>query len=154
MPVETTYCRFICDVEIGPLVEWMAANAHGMWPSPSAPNKPQRIQGSDFPKDVFAETIAEVMEHFPTGIPDAPMLSRVLPGQSHAMHVDSQRADWATRIHLPLVTNPGCWVAWEDGPRFSLGLGKAYTFDTLSRHAFGNDGNCERIHLVFDVRAS
>ena len=100
-----------------------------------------------------------------------PMLSRMLPGQSHDFHVDIQRADWITRVHVPIVTNPGCWMAWENAEKKAYWLehydtlpnvrdiaevvhfeaGRAYSFNTLERHSFGNDGETERVHLIFEV---
>jgi hypothetical protein len=98
------------------------------------------------------------------------MLSRMLPGQAHPFHVDRQRADWITRIHVPIVTNPLAWIAFEaenepvhpGNEAVELGnvllcnkvhflAGKAYSFNTLERHAFGNDGDTERVHLIFEV---
>ena len=86
---------------------------------------------------------------------DAVMFSRMLPGQSHPMHIDNQRAGWITRVHVPLVTNPGAWILFEEiGQRVHFDVSLAYTFNTFKRHAFGNDGETERVHLLFDVFAA
>ncbi len=158
---------YLCDVDIAPLAAWLAEGDKG-WPAPSTPSKPQRVR--EIPAALLEPIYAGVLESFswvlavkaeretgklPNSIsmaPADPMLSRMLPGQSHPMHVDRQRADWITRVHVPIVTNPGCWMAWEEeDQRVHFEAGKAYSFDTTARHAFGNDGESERIHLIFEV---
>ncbi len=147
----TTRCwTCLGTVEVGPLYEWLAL-ARPHWPAPSGPSKPQRIEG---PAELVHAVVGQVLGYLDVDlIAHRPVLSRVLPGQSHDWHVDKQRSDWVTRIHVPLVTNFGCWMAWEEeeGMRIHFEVGKAYTFDTSRRHAFGNHGPSERIHLMFDV---
>lgn len=195
----------ICTVDVGPLVAWLREQPPS-WPE-VAPTKPQRVFVLP---DVFAPVIAFVLVHFWDNMAGRqaevavhqPMLSRLLSGQSHPMHVDSQRADWITRVHVPVTTNERCWFQWEEeceqievrmlrgditdeaklplpfkdqdkqrvgdvvGLRFDgqytvgevllykkvrFEVGKAYSFDTTRRHAFSNDGDTERVHLIFDV---
>ncbi len=122
------------------------------WSRPAYPDKPQRafrMQEAPAARAIIHEVLSCLWGNLVTA--DA-MLSRMLPGQSHGMHVDIQPAHWLTRVHVPLVTNAGCWMRFEDeASDVHLAVGKAYTFDATRRHAFGNRGDTERIHLIFDV---
>lgn len=154
----------ICGVDVAPWVQWLTEDNHN-WPTDLAPNKPARVHEDGLPIDLLQSTYGVVLPHFGdsvmlAGLPNirpvvahAPMLSLMKPGQSHPYHVDRQRADWITRVHVPLTTNPGCWMAWEKdgGEHVHFDDGNAYTFNTLERHAFGNDGKTERVHLIFEV---
>lgn len=194
----TAPCSEICSVDVEPMVAWLRDNPQS-WPE-VAPTKPGRV----FVLPALFQAVAEkVMAEMAIALKQGtdldahqPMLSRMAPGQSHPMHVDSQRADWITRVHVPLVTNSGCWFMWEGdrriyecevcgnwpdedgvidhgrgcytqnedgggssmvdsegavGIKVHFEIGLAYTFDTTKRHAFGNNGETERIHLIFDV---
>ena len=154
----------ICPVDIAPLVQWLAT-ANLTWPD-KGPNKPSRIFDPPF---LFRSVIDGLLTHFGDDVKDKePMLSLMRAGQSHGMHVDSQFGGWVTRVHVPLVTNPGAWVAFEEDahqwhPVQGSGLlaevlntvhfaaGRAYTFDATRRHSFGNAGPEDRVHLIFDV---
>lgn len=135
----------LCPVDVTALAAWLPA---GGW-SIVAPTKPSRI--FDVPVHLLRPITDAVLTHFPACRPYLPMLSRMLPGVSHPMHVDRQEADWVTRIHVPVVTNPFCWLEFEDVGRIHFQVGHAYTFDALHRHSFGNGGDTERVHLIFDV---
>ena len=154
---------YICPVEIAPLLQWVEASA-GRWPEPSTPCKPSRIQGDRLPMDLVDPITAQVLAEFDPAaelhghpgkfIAAEPMLSRMLPGQSHGYHVDTQRADCVTRVHVPITTNPDAWIAFESligGLNMHLEAGHAYTFNTALRHAFGNNGETARVHLIFEV---
>ena len=136
-------------VDVAPLAEWLA-RARPHFPAPSAPSKPQRIEA---PPDLVVPVVAAVLAYPPVDLTaHRVVLSRVLPGQRHDLHVDKMRADWVTRIHVPILTNEGAWMLWEEeGRKVHFEAGKAYTFDATRRHAFGNDGPTERVHLMFDL---
>ncbi len=79
-------------------------------------------------------------------------LSRLVPGATYELHKDPQRQGWLTRVHVPLTTNPGCWMYFEgQGKRVHFECGKAYSFNTLESHHYANDGSADRVHLLFDV---
>ncbi len=54
-------------------------------------------------------------------------------------------------MHVPVVTNPGAWMCFKGTGRVHFEAGKAYSFDTLVMHNYGNDGDTDRVHLLFDV---
>lgn len=148
-PEKQPLWSYLCDVDVSALAEWLAfSELH--WPKLPSPDSPQRVFG---PVGRLVRPVVDaVLSHFPECHAPQTMLSRVRPGQSHPMHVDIQQGGWVTRVHVPVKTNPAAWLLWEEeGRRVHFGAGKAYTFDTLKRHAFGNDGHEERVHLIFDV---
>jgi hypothetical protein len=133
---------YICDVDISG-VEIPASG----WNTPAYPDKPQRIF-----EPVCRAVLATVLAHFPGCTARDTMLSRMRPGQVHGFHVDQQTTDtWVTRVHVPLVTNPGAWMRFDGHGFVHFEVGSAYTFDTNIRHQFGNDGTTDRVHLIFDV---
>lgn len=141
--------RRICAVDAAEAVRWLLEK-EPPFPEPSTPAKPQRVFW--FGPGVMSDLVTAVLAHFPGRAPHQVCLSRVRPGQRHPLHVDVQRSDWVTRVHVPLVTNPGAWMLFEEeGERVHFEAGHAYTFNTLARHAFGNDGDQDRTHLIFDV---
>lgn len=144
----------ICDVDVAALVAW----AEG--PGLDAPwivqqdraQKPQRLLL--VPNHLTAPLVDRVLACFRQRVRAwEVVLSRTPPGQAHTMHVDQGNpALWLTRVHVPLVTGPGSWHQFEGLERFHLAPGAAYTFNAHHRrHAFGNDGQAERVHLIFDV---
>ena len=155
----------ICTVDVAPLQAWLAATDQP-W-SVVAENKPGRVLAESWP-DTVQRAIHAVCSHFDCDcVASRVMLSRMRPGQSHPMHVDNQRSNWITRVHVPITTNPGCWMAFEEEGRWlpdhwerpevflpgrtHFAAGHAYTFNAVRRHAFGNDGETDRVHLIFDV---
>lgn len=56
----------------------------------------------------------------------------------------------ATRYHIPLVVNPGCWV-FHDGTWQQLEVGTVYQMDPTRTHGAVNWGAEVRLHLIVDV---
>lgn len=139
----------LCEVDVSELVEWLQ-RASPTWSSPASPTKPQRI--FEPPKHLVGPVVDAVLATFDRPVrPHDVILSRMGPDQAHPYHVDRQRPDWVTRVHVPLVTNRHAWMLFEGEDPVHFESGKAYSFDTTVRHAFGNDGPTERVHLIFDV---
>lgn len=196
---------YICAVDpaaLARLGEWL--DAAPLWPT-VAPTKPQRI--FEPPTAIVRPIMYQVLCEFDgvADVADSMMLSRMPAGEQHGMHFDHLHHNCLTRVHVPVVTNPGCWMEFEeeretfeaaivrgdvtdlynslapfpfkdsrDGKpagevvsvkfdgQFTVGIiqrfarvhfeaGKAYSFDARRRHAFGNDGDAARVHLIFDV---
>lgn len=136
----------ICDVDVSPLAEWVETQA--VWPSLRS-GQPQRIRIPD----IAGETIEQVLRRFAVPVlfvEENACLSQVMPGNGHGFHRDGQPDNWITRVHVPILTNPKCWFAWTP-ELVHFERGKAYAFNTLIPHAFGNDGDSARVHLTFDV---
>jgi len=150
MGVDLERCwSVLCPVDVTDAVRWLESSPQS-WPVVAA-NKPQRIFG--IPSQL-ATAVQQVCGLFNQPVVvHSPMLSRIVPGTMHAMHRDNQRSDWLSRIHIPLINNDGCWLSFEEegSRRVHFEVGNAYTFNTLKRHSFGNEGESVRIHFLFDV---
>ena len=57
------------------------------------------------------------------------------------------------RIHVPVVTNDGV-VMYVNGESYRFPPGSAWYFDATARHRVENNGDSDRIHLVFDLKPS
>lgn len=82
-------------------------------------------------------------------LPDAVsnvLMSRVVPGQEIELHTDRS----PRRVHVPIMTNKQAWFCVED-ERINMRVGSAYEIDTRRLHGVLNEGQCDRIHLMFDV---
>lgn len=67
-------------------------------------------------------------------------------------HCYSVHRDPTPRIHIPLITNPNCWMVWpfnKDCQRMSAM--HSYWTDTTKHHTFMNAGTEPRIHIVMCV---
>ena len=76
--------------------------------------------------------------------------SRILimqPRSCYSIHIDP-----TPRIHIPIVSNNGCWMVWPKHQRCQHLLpGLIYWTDTTNTHTFINGGDETRIHLVICV---
>jgi len=143
----------LCQVDIDPLAGWIEANAP-TWPR-LRKGQPQRIKMPSIAGGIVSDVLACFDGAATTFDEHYACLSRVAPGEGHGYHQDSQRPGWITRVHVPVVTNDGCWMMFEseDGVKVHFERGKAYSFNIYEPHAFANEGTTERIHLLFDVYA-
>jgi hypothetical protein len=136
----------ICQVDVAELLAWlpMATN----WIVQQG-NSPTRLHDPPLTGPI----IAEIAKHFPMAIrAQEIVLSKVLPGQNHGMHVDRQSPYWLTRVHVPLVVNDRAYHVFEEiGEQLFMEVGMAYSFNTEKRHAFSNQGDEARVHLIFDA---
>lgn len=89
-----------------------------------------------------AKIAATIVPH-----PGKTYLSRVEPGNPIPAHTDA----YGMRIHVPLVTNSKAFFILA-GQKFHMELGKAYKIDSGMPHGVVNDGDEDRIHLIFHVR--
>lgn len=70
-------------------------------------------------------------------------------------HIDRHRDGAGTnlythKIHIPLITNDGALFE-AGGELVHLERGRAYEVNNIDRHAAQNDGDEDRIHLIFEV---
>lgn len=78
------------------------------------------------------------------------MLAKMAPGGVIHPHVDgSPSAKWPHKIHVPLQTNPG--VQFFIKPEYyHFAVGGAVEVNNLDEHAVKNEGETDRIHLIFE----
>ena len=56
--------------------------------------------------------------------------------------------DVSKRLHIPVITNPNCFLVFEDGPVHLPATGEAYVIDTTKFHSAMNASKQDRIHIV------
>lgn len=67
------------------------------------------------------------------------------PGTKIQLHPDN---DEFLKIHIPIKTNPKSWFIFED-EKFNLEIGSAYLINTTILHGTYNEGDTDRVHLIF-----
>lgn len=78
------------------------------------------------------------------------MLASMPPGGLIHPHIDANpAAKWPHKIHVPLTTNPGV-VSFFGGEERHFPVGEAVEVDNLGPHWVRNDGDTDRIHLIFE----
>lgn len=78
------------------------------------------------------------------------MLAKMAPGGVIHPHKDANAsATWPHKIHVPLQTNPrvSFYVEPQD---YHFPVGVAVEVNNLGVHAVRNDGDTDRIHLIFE----
>lgn len=95
----------------------------------------------------------QVAAQYELAVPEFPkvMFARLAAGAVIDRHVDGNGSNLVThKIHVPLVTNPG--VVFEvAGEVFHLVPGHAYELNNIRPHAVRNEGDADRIHLIFEL---
>ena len=78
------------------------------------------------------------------------MLARMPPGGEIRPHQDTNvAARWPHKIHIPILTNERV-AFWIDGKAYHLPAGEAFEVNNMAVHAVRNDGDSDRIHLIFE----
>lgn len=78
------------------------------------------------------------------------MLAKMGPGGVIHPHVDANpAARWPHKVHIPILTNDRV-AFFVDPDRHHFDEGHAYEVNNLGVHAVSNDGDTERIHLIFE----
>jgi len=78
------------------------------------------------------------------------MFARMAPGGEIKPHRDANAAaKWPHKIHVPLLTNDKV-TFFVDSVGYHLPEGEAAEVNNMSVHAVKNDGDTDRIHLIFE----
>ncbi len=78
------------------------------------------------------------------------MLALMAPGGEIKPHRDANAAaKWPHKIHVPLLTNDKV-TFFVDGVGYHLPEGEAAEVNNMGVHAVKNDGDTDRIHLIFE----
>lgn len=97
---------------------------------------------------VLAQAVADY--GYARGVFPRVMLARMPAGGVIHPHVDANpAAKWPHKIHVPLTTNPGV-VSFFGGTEHHFPVGEAVEVDNLGPHWVRNDGETDRIHLIFE----
>jgi hypothetical protein len=87
---------------------------------------------------------------YPRGVFPRVMLARMAPGGIIQPHRDNMPAAlWPHKIHVPLLTNDK--VGFYIEPKtYHFPVGEAVEVNNLDVHAVKNEGDSDRIHLIFE----
>lgn len=78
------------------------------------------------------------------------MFARMAPGGEIKPHRDANAAaKWPHKIHVPLLTNDKV-TFFIEGTGYHLPEGEAAEVNNMGVHAVKNDGDTDRIHLIFE----
>ncbi|MBX9614916.1 MAG: aspartyl/asparaginyl beta-hydroxylase domain-containing protein [Caulobacteraceae bacterium] len=176
-PRKTTGVRYLGPVDIVALREAVLAIPEAVWAAENAdkPNKFEALGGTghivfrfiDSPRDwrgshdrpawsgwraLLEPVLAEAVEGYgyPRGVFPRVMLARMPAGGVIHPHIDANpAAKWPHKIHLPLTTNPKV-VSFFGGQEHRFAQGEAVEVNNLGPHWVRNEGDSDRIHLIFE----
>jgi hypothetical protein len=78
------------------------------------------------------------------------MLARMPPGGDNNPHQHTNvAARWPQKNHVPITTNDRV-AFWIDGRAYHLPVGEVFEVNNMAVHAVRNDGDTDRIHLIFE----
>ncbi len=87
---------------------------------------------------------------YANGIFPRVMFARMGPGGEIKPHRDANAAaKWPHKIHVPLLTNDKV-TFFIDGTGYRLPEGEAAEVNNMCLHAVRNNGDADRIHLIFE----
>ncbi len=176
-PRKTESIRELGSVDVTALAEQIAAIPEDIWDAENAakPNKFDALSstrhivfrfissplhwGDSYDRPLWSqwrERLLPLMQHvvrpygYERGAYPRVMLARMAPGGVIHPHVDANpAARWPHKIHVPITTNDK--VSFFIGTQaHHLQVGQAYEVNNLGRHAVTNDGDSDRVHLIFE----
>ncbi len=176
-PRKTTTVRQLGPVDIAALRAAVLAIPEDVWAAENAgkPNKFEALDTTqhivfrfiDSPRDwrgshdrrawaSWRETLEPVLAQavggygYARGVFPRVMLAKMLPGGVIHPHIDANpAAKWPHKIHVPLTTNPGV-VSFFGDREHRFPQGEAVEVNNLGPHWVRNDGDTDRIHLIFE----
>ncbi|OYX70553.1 MAG: aspartyl beta-hydroxylase [Caulobacter sp. 32-67-35] len=117
--------------------DWRASHDRAGWPAWRGLLEPvlaQAVRAYGYARGVFPRV----------------MLARMPPGGVIHPHIDANpAAKWPHKIHVPLSTNPGV-VSFFGGEEHHFPPGEAVEVDNLGPHWVRNNGDTDRVHLIFE----
>jgi hypothetical protein len=95
--------------------------------------------------------ILKIMEQKINGLVARAMLARLPAKSTVHSHKDSGRLfEISRRFHIPITTNNKCSVVVA-GREVFMNAGECWEISNLRTHSAKNDGDTDRVHLIFDV---
>lgn len=80
------------------------------------------------------------------------MINKVCPGGRIFRHADTpEHCNYYSRFHAVLQTSPGALLHCGDEV-LNLPVGTIWWFNNKLEHEVVNNGSCDRIHMVIDIR--
>jgi hypothetical protein len=111
-------------------------------------DRPAWLQWRGLLEPVLGEAVRDY--GYATGVFPRVMLASMPPGGVIHPHIDTNpAAKWPHKIHVPLSTNPGV-VSFFGGMERHFPAGEAVEVNNLGPHWVRNDGEADRVHLIFE----
>lgn len=176
-PRKTTSVRALGSVDITALREAVLAIPEAIWDAENA-DKPNRFEALDKTRHIvfrFVDNFQDWRQSHdrplwaqwraliepvlaqatrPYGYARAAfprvMLARMAPGGVIKPHRDANpAAKWPHKIHVPIQTNDKV-VFFVEGIGYRMPEGEAFEVNNMGVHAVENNGDSDRIHLIFE----
>ena len=176
-PRKTTAVRELGPVDVAALTERVLSLPESVWDAQNAakPNRFEELAGTRHIVFRFVETsidwrvsrtlglwedFAEVLEPvlaeasrgfgYARGQFPRIMLARMAPGAEIKPHRDANpAAKWPHKVHVPLTTIDQV-TFFVEGIGYRFPVGHAFEVNNMGVHAVKNDGDTDRIHLIFE----
>lgn len=111
-------------------------------------DRPAWLQWRALLEPVMAQAVRDYA--YARGVFPRVMLARMGPGDVIHPHIDANpAAKWPHKIHVPLSTNPGV-ISFFGGEEHRFPAGEAVEVNNLGPHWVRNDGDTDRVHLIFE----
>ena len=111
-------------------------------------DRPAWAPWRNFLEPVLADAVRDY--GYARGVFPRVMLARMAPGGFIHPHIDANpAAKWPHKIHVPITTNPGV-VSFFGGAERHFLVDQAVEVNNLAPHWVRNDGDSDRIHLIFE----
>lgn len=176
-PRKTRSIRQLGNVDIAALREAVDAIPESLWDAENA-DKPNRFEALDRTRHIVFRFVSDFQDWrrsydrplwaqwqellkpvlaqatrpygYAHGVFPRVMLARMPPGGVIKPHRDANpAAKWPHKIHVPLRTNSRV-TFYVDGIGYRLLEGEAVEVNNMGVHAVRNDGDNDRIHLIFE----
>jgi len=122
-------------------------------PQSEAELKMQPVQEFVQPTEILTPAFANLLQELDSvGLnPRRARIIQLMPGASSVWHQDGSKRFYQARLHIPLVTNDGCFFETEDG-RYHMAADGSYYFVHINKmHRVVNNGSTVRYHFVVHV---
>lgn len=105
------------------------------------------------PTEICHGYLAEVLKTIDLAglYPRRARIIQLSPHSSSSWHRDAPDHIYMVRLHIPILTNPGCFFETETERAHLPADGRAYFLFVNGMHRVVNDGDTPRYHLVVDV---
>lgn len=176
-PRKTTSIRKLGPVDISGVTDAILAIPDAVWDAENA-DKPNKFEALDRTRHIvfrfvnstrdwresydrpmwnqWRERLLPVMEQatkpygYARAVYPRVMLARMAPGGIIHPHIDANpAAKWPHKIHVPIQTNDKV-TFYVDGVGYHFAEGQAVEVSNMAVHAVRNDGDSDRIHLIFE----
>ena len=106
-----------------------------------------------YPTEIYTGYMKEVIENISSmGLnPRRARIIRLTAGLASSWHRDAPEHFDFVRLHIPIITNFGCFFETESGRDHMSANGQSYFVRVNRLHRVVNEGQTDRFHLVMDV---